>query len=232
MDFSAVQMRLIAAAKARVRDGSLTERGLARSIGVSQPHIHNVLKGARILTPFIADKILFALNMSIGCLLREDEIAWAGSRQPADGQRYLEVPMLEGLLGPAFPYPQIEGRLARYPFMASFLAGLERPVVARLGKDSALTGFPRENDLVLLDRSPRKLIHPAPDVWYAVSIDGRGLIRKACPGALDSFAGKECISLVNRNILDILKATVVWLGREMEQASVEPRPIDETRQKN
>ena len=51
--------------RARVRNGEITERGLARLVGVSQPHIHNILKGIRVLTPDIGDRILAELNMSI-----------------------------------------------------------------------------------------------------------------------------------------------------------------------
>jgi transcriptional regulator with XRE-family HTH domain len=49
----------------RIRNGEITERGLARKIGISQSHIHNVLKGARILTPEVADQILRHLKLSI-----------------------------------------------------------------------------------------------------------------------------------------------------------------------
>ena len=49
----------------RVRNGELTERGLARKIGLSQSHTHNVLCGARILTPAIADVILKELGLSV-----------------------------------------------------------------------------------------------------------------------------------------------------------------------
>jgi transcriptional regulator with XRE-family HTH domain len=49
----------------RVRNGELTERGLARRIGISQAHMHNVLKGVRILTPEVADLILRELRMSV-----------------------------------------------------------------------------------------------------------------------------------------------------------------------
>ena len=69
--FKNLQSRLLAEVKYRVRGGSLTERGLARSIGISQPHMHNVLKGEKLLTPIVADKILFYLNLSLTDLMRE-----------------------------------------------------------------------------------------------------------------------------------------------------------------
>ena len=47
MLFADVRNALTAVLRARVRNGELTERGLARLVGVSQPHIHNVLKGSK-----------------------------------------------------------------------------------------------------------------------------------------------------------------------------------------
>jgi plasmid maintenance system antidote protein VapI len=49
----------------RMANGEFTERSLAGRVGVSQPQIHNVLKGARKLTPELADRILQALGISV-----------------------------------------------------------------------------------------------------------------------------------------------------------------------
>ena len=51
MLFSDARSSLVAVLRARVRNGELTERGLARLVGVSQPHIHNVLKGRASVIP-------------------------------------------------------------------------------------------------------------------------------------------------------------------------------------
>lgn len=48
-----------------VRNGQTTERGLARRAGVSQSHVHNVLKGTRLLTPSVADRLLGAMDISL-----------------------------------------------------------------------------------------------------------------------------------------------------------------------
>jgi transcriptional regulator with XRE-family HTH domain len=52
-----------------IRNGRLTERGLARRSGLSQAHIHNVLKGVRVLTPTVADRLLDTLGLSVLDLL-------------------------------------------------------------------------------------------------------------------------------------------------------------------
>ena len=52
-----------------VRNGKATERGLAIRSGVSQSHLHNVLKGARQMSPYLADKLLRELSLTVADLL-------------------------------------------------------------------------------------------------------------------------------------------------------------------
>ncbi|SPE42133.1 Transcriptional regulator, XRE family [Candidatus Sulfopaludibacter sp. SbA3] len=74
MDFGEFQQRFIAHLKEKVRSGELTERGLARITGVSQPHIHNVLKGKRAFSINMADGILAHLDLDLVDLIRPDEL--------------------------------------------------------------------------------------------------------------------------------------------------------------
>jgi plasmid maintenance system antidote protein VapI len=48
-----------------VRSGDATERGLARLTGVSQPHMHNVLKGKRLLSLEMADQVVDQLHLDL-----------------------------------------------------------------------------------------------------------------------------------------------------------------------
>lgn len=52
-------------AQRRVRNGEATERGMALRAGVSQPYLHNVLKGARQMSPDLADRLLREFNMGV-----------------------------------------------------------------------------------------------------------------------------------------------------------------------
>lgn len=74
MNFSDLHSRLVANLKERVRSGELSERGLARKTGISQPHIHNVLKGQRSLSVELADAILSRLEMNLLDLIEPDEL--------------------------------------------------------------------------------------------------------------------------------------------------------------
>jgi len=75
LTFWELERRMIATLRERVRRGDLTERGLARLAGVSQPHIHNVLKGKRDLSMETADAILSALGLDLFELLDSRELS-------------------------------------------------------------------------------------------------------------------------------------------------------------
>lgn len=58
----------------RIRNGELTERNLAKRIGLSQAHMHNVLKGTRILTAEVADLLMLELHLSVGDLVSTEDL--------------------------------------------------------------------------------------------------------------------------------------------------------------
>ena len=66
-----IRSRLVQRLLDMVRNGDLTERALARATGVSQPHMHNVLKGKRELSVEMADVILKALHLDVRDLLEQ-----------------------------------------------------------------------------------------------------------------------------------------------------------------
>ena len=65
MNFRELQRRLIAHLHTLVRSGDATERGLARLTGISQPHMHHVLKGKRLLSLGMADRVLAQLHLDL-----------------------------------------------------------------------------------------------------------------------------------------------------------------------
>jgi transcriptional regulator with XRE-family HTH domain len=74
MNFEDLHFRLTEYLRDLVRSGELTERSLARMTRVSQPHIHHVLKGQRLLSPQMADEILHRLNLDLTDLLRPEDL--------------------------------------------------------------------------------------------------------------------------------------------------------------
>jgi predicted transcriptional regulator len=71
--FQALQARLVVHLRHRVRSGEITERSLARVTGISQPHLHNVLKGKRFLSVEKSDQILHQLHLDLMDLIAADE---------------------------------------------------------------------------------------------------------------------------------------------------------------
>jgi hypothetical protein len=83
VNFDALQTRLIALVNYRIRNGEFTERGLARMLQVSQPQMHNVLKGHRRLQWGLADALLRKLSITIMDLINiPDQICPVNSGRP------------------------------------------------------------------------------------------------------------------------------------------------------
>ncbi len=74
LTFAEIQTRLISFVIAKIRNGEFTERGLARILGVSQPQMHNVLKGVRPLKPEFADVVLRQFGMGVLDLISPAEL--------------------------------------------------------------------------------------------------------------------------------------------------------------
>ena len=81
MTFWDLHERLIENLRQRVRSGEMTERGLARATGVSQPHIHHVLRGKRLLSAVTADRILGQLHMDLLDLIELEELLQSRRRR-------------------------------------------------------------------------------------------------------------------------------------------------------
>lgn len=73
LDFGELEVRLIHHLQHRIRSGEISERSLARVIGVSQPHLHNVLKGRHLFSIAMADRILRQLNLDLLDLIDPEE---------------------------------------------------------------------------------------------------------------------------------------------------------------
>ena len=81
MTFQDLQQRLLEELRQRVRSGAATERGLARHTGISQPHLHNVLKGKRILSMEKADEVLHRLQIVVLYLIELEELRESSHRR-------------------------------------------------------------------------------------------------------------------------------------------------------
>ncbi len=67
--FESLNRCLIFLINNKILNGEVTERALARAVSVSQPQIHNVLKGTRKLQPYLADRLMNKFRISFGDLI-------------------------------------------------------------------------------------------------------------------------------------------------------------------
>lgn len=218
MYFHELHGRLIDIARERVRAGELTERGLARMCGISQPHMHNVLKKIRALSTAGADRLMRALDIRI------TDLPWrVSSERNADVRA---IPMLRNRIGPGTGavFTEIRGHI---PLPQSLVKDVVEPLAARLGPDLVLPKSLAAHDLVLLDQNPRLRGTPGEKSIWVVSEGARLRVRylrkdgaRLCVAnevTLDDPGKWHAIPLQGRNILDIVRARIVWMGREMEK---------------
>ncbi len=215
--------QIVEIARHYVRSGRATERRLARMAGISQPHLHNVLKEIRQLSPESADKLLTALNLTV------PDILWwlPGDAEP--GTR--AIPLLRDRIGPGSNADMTLHR-GYLGLPRSMSARLVEPLAARLAPDPAMPGQFRPNDLVVLDRNPSWMLNP-PDGWCWVVADTGGLrvrylqfnklglmwAAEAVPGAEQEW---KRLGTGPQNLRELVRARIVWNGRELEAAPARP----------
>jgi hypothetical protein len=115
------------------------------------------------------------------------------------------------------------------------LNGLVDPLVARLGPDLVLPGALASNDLVLLDQNPQRRLVPGNNGIWVVTEDAALRVRYLrMKGARICIANEvtledplkwQSIPPPGQNTLDIVRARIVWICREMEKEP--PGPADQ-----
>lgn len=224
LTFAALRVRLLAHLRTRIRNGELTERSFARVSGISQPHIHNVLKGAKQLSPELADVILASLRISPLDLLSRDEITQhLHNTSPHRESRLHAVPVLNGLLGLHQPIPRKGPHREVHTVPFHLTESATDPLVASLAADPEMAPLFAHRDMVLLDQSEtaRTLVQSAG--YYVVRTPDGPCIRALQYDAGRLFLITERnkdrpeawteVSLSLQTILDVVIARVIWLNR-------------------
>lgn len=222
MYFRELHQRLIDVARERVRAGEFTVRGLARIAGMSQPHMQNALKGIRSLSPDAADRLMRALSLSI------PDPNWldSGLSAPTIG-----VPLLRSRIGPGIDtdFSVFRGHV---DFDSALVGDLVNPLAVRLAADLALPRIFSAGDLLLLDQNPAVRERPGPrSCWVVAASTGLGVrYLRTSEGLLQAASQPRprdprkwrTIPLRRGNILEIVRARVVWFGHEMEKEPAGP----------
>ncbi len=214
MSLNDLHRRLVEVARERVRSGEVSERGLARLCGVSQPHMHNVLKEIRSLSIPVADRLLHVLH------LRVDELFWC---YPGEELGVRAVPVLRNRIGSG-----TDTSLAYFsgytPLPSSLVNGLVQPVCGRVAPDLVLPKAFSTNDTILLNQDPAARSAPSGGGCWVISVPGGLRIRYVRLGGGRLYLANEAtvhepakwdsVLLRDRPILDVIKARIVWASRK------------------
>ena len=177
MTLQEAQRRLLAYVQDRIHNGEFTERGLARLMGISQPHVHNVLKGVRKLSPGVFDATLKYFHLSILDLAASQELeANLIARRPV-----FEVPFLHARIGPGFPWQS--GINPRRSYSLPYLEAPASLVMAELVPDLSMYQTLAQHQLALLDISERQRSNVSPEGLFVISRSGEARLRYIRPGA-------------------------------------------------
>ena len=217
IDFEWLQRRLVEILRERIHRGEWTERGMARATGVSQPHLHNVLKGLRLFSDEMADQVMNELNISLADL-------WM-THVPETGATLRRVPLLTPEVGPKCrEFPLETGQY--YQLAGEIFQGLMDLSAVRCGHDPEMTPAFRRGDTLVLDTAAHARDNPAASDCYLVQAHNRFLVRYVRRGGRRLYllsernAGEprqwDEVSLVGRQIRDIVRARVVWLSRHLD----------------
>jgi hypothetical protein len=218
MDLAAIREALIETARRRIRAGEITERGLALSCGISQPHLHNALKRVRCLSFDSADRLMRTLNVT------SEDLFWAA--RGGEGTRVRTVPLVRNQIGPGYG-AELAATRGAMPFASSLVDRLVGPVAARLAPDLVMHRLLQANDLVLLDQNVAVRAEMKGNGPWVVESSGGLLVRYLRKGTaslyivneatLNDPARWQAIALGRRSILDVVRARIVWFGREIPE---------------
>lgn len=230
MTFGEAQYRAVARIRDLIHRGEWTERGFARWIGFSQPHIHNVLKGQRKLSRNLLDQVLRSLHLSIADLCTKTELEHALARKRMAAPRS-ELPFLTTPIGPGMPWSGATNPVETFPVPAALFSA--EAVVARLAIDLRMRKTLAGADVAAINVSPEVRREPVPEGLYAVSRKEETVLRFVRPGqgryylptddSLDRPALWEALELAGRSHLEIIQGRVTWLGREADRNAPDQR---------
>jgi hypothetical protein len=118
------------------------------------------------------------------------------------------------------------------PFATRIVERLVDPVVAQLGPDLVLPSAVSANDLILLDQSPKVRERPRGESCWVVSEPAGLRVRYVRWGGTRLYLANEetvgdpklwdPVPLRGREITEIVRARIVWIGRELPDTDTLP----------
>jgi transcriptional regulator with XRE-family HTH domain len=185
--------RLQGVIRERVRNGQITERQLARLTGTSQPHLHNVLKGIRVLTPELADLLLTHLNLSV------EDLIVGGNQEQVQSETIFNLIRMQNVKTPAATRLEADPRMAPR-FRTGDLVLFDESPAARTELDAQacyLVNYEGKSRVRYIRWGGKRL--------YLVAED-----------ALNDPLRWDFVFIADRNILEIIRGRIVWICRQLE----------------
>lgn len=209
---------LLERTRSMIRSGEITERGLAKLMGYSQPHVHNVLAGVRGVNMGFADDLMAALGIQPAEL-------FAGVESKRTGN-YVRVPLCSGTLSSKSSFPR-KGREAGVVYLPPGVVPASAALMAmHVGEDES-NMWPAiwPGDIIVIDSAPPCRADPDVDGIYALRLRGKGMVRRCRKiggrlliiGDRDEGADPEWVSLDTRRILDVVRGRIVWVSRRLDE---------------
>ena len=224
MTFQEAQQKLLAYVQDRIHNGELTERGFARRLGLSQPHVHNVLKGVRNLSPEVFDLILGYFRLSILDLAEEQDLQSNLKKRRLIGG-VAEVSLMGSPVGPGLPWPSIVNWRKSLPIPVPTPATEFELVMVHLSPDEDMQATLGDFDIALLDTSDEARSDISPEWLYVIARDEDTVLRRLRPGAsgyylLSDRAHDNPIQWerINLPASRFVRARVLWVGRARDHA--------------
>jgi hypothetical protein len=220
MRFAEIQARLLSRIVQLIHNGELTERGFARISGISQPHIHKVLKGTRTLSTGRFDLLLKSVNCSVLDLFQEEELRNHLSRRGRCEPACIELPLRPTALGPGRPWPTDETSQEHYPVPCSLLPSDTSLVLVRLSADPEMLQTLRNCTIAALEPTSSSATHAGS--LYAVDRGGDTVLRGVRRGSdrlyLVSDENRndprrwETVPAADSHGRSVIRGRVVWLN--------------------
>ncbi len=219
MNFDGLQNRLVLKVRAHISNGEFTERGFARAVGISQVHIHNVLKGARTLSINLNDLILKRLGLTIFDICTPAELRAHLASSSLQTRPSFHLPFLKAKIGPGIPWSREVNSQDRHAVPCFLARAGSNLILARLAQDGEMDDSLAGSDIVVFDLAPSR---SSPDALYLVDRGPDTIIRRVRPGAHKMYLAadgnldrpEEWEALLAPTCPGVIRGRVRWLGKE------------------
>lgn len=228
MTFRDAYAHLLIQLSSRIRNGQVSERTIAEELGISQPHMNNVLKGRRSLSFERADLLLKSSGASLAIVSRVDPGHSGMSSKEYSGT----IPLIAAAIGPGnlWALKFSSHRCSAAGPLPAFMP--HRGAFGRIEPDPQMPFLTSANNLALLDMSPAARKLDSPDSLFLVSVSNQPLLRWIRAGFGRLYLADELslsrpllwqpLGLGQGELLRIVKGRVAWLGREAARPTLEP----------